>query len=146
MHAPELRTKIERQTPIESASFTDTDWQDFDAEAARFIDCHFADAHFTRTNFAAATFARCQFARCRITHADLRDAAFTECQLLDRNDTTGCAFDFTDLRNAKFTKCDLSLCEFSHCDLFSIEMDESTLRGVRFHRVDFSHAYSPKIV
>jgi fluoroquinolone resistance protein len=142
----QLRTKIDQQTPVEAASFTDTGWQDFDGEDARFIGCRFIGTAFTGTRFTAASFTNCQFARCRFSHADLRDTVFEGCDFTDRNDPAGCAFVFTDLRQAKFVKCDLSLCEFSHSDLFSIEMDESTLRGARFQKVDFSHAYSRKVV
>jgi fluoroquinolone resistance protein len=146
MDALQLRAKIDQQIPVEAASFTDMDWQDFAGEAARFVDCQFTEAHFTGTIFTAATFVRCRFVRGRFSHADLREAVFESCDFTDRNDPAGCAFAFTDLRQAKFVKCDLSLCEFSHSDLFSIEMDECTLRGARFQKVDFSHAYSRKVV
>jgi fluoroquinolone resistance protein len=146
MDLAQVRARIDQQSPVESASFTDNDWQDFDGEGACFVDCEFADTHFTGTNFASTTFTRCRFLRCRFSHADLREAAFTACLFLDRSDSAGCAFALTDLRQAKFVKCDLSLCEFSHSDLYAIEMDECTLRGARFIKVDFSHAYSRKVV
>jgi fluoroquinolone resistance protein len=145
MDAEQVRARIDQRSAIESASFADGDWNDFDGEGSRFVECHFAEAQFSGTNFAAATFARCQFTRCRFSHADLREAAFTECKLLHRNDNAGCVFAFSDLRQARFVNCDLSLCAFQHSDLFSIELDACTLRGARFHRIDFSHAYSRKI-
>jgi fluoroquinolone resistance protein len=146
MDAAQVRAKIDQQSPVESATFFDFDWHDFDGEGARFIDCHFVEAQFGGTNFGSATFARCHFIRCRFSHADLRDTAFNECQFLDRADTTGCIFTFSDLRQARFLKCDLSLCEIDRSDLFSIEMDACNLRGARLHRIDFSHAYSRKVV
>jgi fluoroquinolone resistance protein len=146
MEAKQVRVKIDQRSPIESASLTDIDWYDFDGEDACFIGCHFQNAQFGGTNFASATFARCRFIRCRFSRADLRDAAFDECQFLEPADTGGCGFAFSDLRQAKFLKSDLSLCEFDRSDLFSIEMDACNLRGARFHRIDFSHAYSRKVV
>jgi uncharacterized protein YjbI with pentapeptide repeats len=54
-------TRIDQRTGIESASFADGDWNDFDGEGTRFVECRFADAQFSGTNFAGAIFAQCQF-------------------------------------------------------------------------------------
>jgi fluoroquinolone resistance protein len=58
----------------------------------------------------------------------------------------GCSFAFSDLRNVRFLQCDLSFAAFDRSDLFSVEMDRCNLLGSRFTKVDFSHAYSRKVV
>lgn len=146
MNSAQLRAAVDQRGSVESRQFTDMDWQDFDGESACFVDCDFVDAHFSGTNFVTATFTRCRFIRCRFSHADLRDAIFTESHFVARNDPAGCSVAFSDLRGSRFLKCDLSLCEISRSDLFSIEMDECVLRGARFDKVDFSHAYSRKVI
>ena len=147
MNNQQLKARFKAGDAIEGAVFPDVDWSDLDCQSANFVGCRFEEAHFPGAIFAAAGFTRCQFNRCRFPHADLSDATFDECVFATRDDPpTGCAFAFSDLRRAKFLRSDLSLCEFERCDLFSIEVDHCVLRGARFHKADFSHAYSRKVV
>lgn len=143
----QLKATLARRVPIEAAALDAVDWTDFAAEEAQFLDCQFDQVGFAGTNFTGARFTRCRFVRCRFSHAELRDAVFESCGFLARDAASeGCSFAFSSLRAARFTGCDLSLCRFDRSDLFDIEMDHSILRGARFHRVDFSHAYSRKLV
>jgi uncharacterized protein YjbI with pentapeptide repeats len=52
----------------------------------------------------------------------------------------------SELRQARFGRCDLSFATFERSDMFAIEMDQCNLRGTRFEKADFSHAYSRKMV
>jgi fluoroquinolone resistance protein len=147
MDIQDLRSKLDGGDLIEGATFADMDWCDLDCENARFADCVIDQAQLSSTIFAGAKFSRCQFPRCRFSRADLSDAEFDECSFTVKDDTpVGCAFVFSDFRRARFRKCDLSLCQFERSDLFSVEMDKCNLRGARFHKVDFSHAFSRKVI
>lgn len=147
MNIEQLRSKLSGNDPIEGARFADFDWADLDCENARFSDCVIEQAQLSNVILVGAKFSRCQFSRCRFSRSDLADAEFEECVFTTRDDTPiGCAFVFSDLRRARFTKCDLSLCQFERSDLFAVEMDQCNLRGARFHKADFSHAFGRKLV
>ncbi len=142
-----LKAKLKAEQPIEGATFTDVDWSDLDCESARFNDCLIEHAQYSNAIFTGATFSRCQFHRCRYSRSDLTAAAFEDCSFTVRDDApVGCSFAFSDLRRARFVNCDLSFCEIERSDMFSVEMDRCNLRGARFHRVDFSQAFSRKVV
>lgn len=147
MGMQQLRSKLDGKEPIDGATFTDVDWCDLDCENGTFTDCVIEQARFSNVNFAGAKFSRCRFLQCRFSRSDLSDAEFEECVFTARNDTPmGCTIMFSDLRRTRFRQCDLSLCQIERSDLFSTEMDQCNLRGARFHKVDFSHAYSRKVI
>jgi fluoroquinolone resistance protein len=146
MDTGQLRARLAKG-PIEDAQLAEVAWTDLDCEGAKFNRCSFAGAQFTNTVFSGARFVGCRFLGARFSHAELGEAAFEECQFATRDTAaTGCSFAFSNLRDARFTTCDLSLCQFDRSDLFAIEMDQCVLRGARFNKVDFSHAYSRKLV
>jgi fluoroquinolone resistance protein len=126
---------------------TDPDWTDHQAEDAVFTDRVFDRPQFTGTQFAGARFTRCRFLHARFAQADLPGAIFESCTFTAPDDRTeGASFALSNLRAARFLRCDLSLARFDRCDMFDITMDQSTLRGARIHRADFTHAYSRKLV
>ncbi len=146
MDTGQLRAKL-GHGPIEDAQLHEVAWTDLDCEAAQFNRCSFAGAQFTNTVFSGARFVGCHFFGARFSHAELGEAVFEDCQFATRDaDAAGCSFVFSNLRDARFRNCDLSLCQFDRSDLFGIEMDQCVLRGARFIKVDFSHAYSRKLV
>ena len=147
MDMKKLRSKLDRGEPVGGAAFLDTDWTDFNCENAKFTDSGFDQAQFSNVVFSGTKFVRCKFQRCcffprRSERYGIRGVRFY------RSGRTG---PVAPLRSAicggpDFWKCDLSLCQIERSDLFSIEMDQCVLRGARFHKVDFSHAYSRKLV
>jgi fluoroquinolone resistance protein len=146
MDAVQLKAELAKG-PIEDAQLKDIAWTDLDCEAAQFRRCSFAGAQFTNTVFSGARFVGCRFVGARFSHAELAEAAFEDCRFATRDtDAAGCSFAFSNVRDARFRTCDLSLCQFDRSDLFGIEMDQCILRGARFNKVDFSHAYSRKLV
>src|ERR1700677_2630657 len=147
MNLADLRSKLDGRHTIEGATFADVDWTDLDCENAAFTDCSIEAAQLSNVVFAGAKFLRCRFLRCRFARSDLSDAEFEDCAFTTRDDQpVGCSFVFSDLRRAQFRKCDLSLCQIERSDLFSVEMHQCNLRGARFHKTDFSHAYSRKVI
>jgi fluoroquinolone resistance protein len=142
MDAAQLHDRLTNGAPIEGASLTDIDWAERRYDDAMFVDCGFSAAQFTATGLAGARFTRCRFA-----HADLHEATFEDCVFVDRAEKVeGCNFAFSDLRDVRWLQCDLSLAVFDRCDLFSVELDRCNLLGARFTKVDFSHAYSRKVI
>ena len=147
MDHSELHDRLTAGAPIQGADLSAIDWQDADYDAPVFIDCQFTAVGFNNTKFQGGRFKDCRFARCRFAHADLREAVFEACGFVDRTgDPEGCGFAFSDLRSARFARCDLSFAVFERCDLFSIELERCNLLGADFIKVDFSHAYSRKVV
>ena len=143
----QLVEELAREALIADAQLGEVAWADLDYAGARLARCSFAGAHAANTVLSGATFAGCQFSGARFSHAELNEAVFEECQFVNRGDkAVGCSFAFSNLRDARFVKCDLSLCQFDRSGLFSIEMDQCVLRGARFDKADFSHAYSRKLV
>jgi fluoroquinolone resistance protein len=143
----QLKAMLAAGTPIAGATCEGVDWSDLDAEAAVFTDCLFQAAHFANSNFGGARFIRCRFPRARFSRADLKDCGFEDCVFVERSkETVGCTFMLSELRQARFARCDLSFATFERSDMFAIEMDPCNLRGTRFEKADFSHAYGRKIV
>ena len=147
MDLEQLQANIAAKRPIEDASLSGVDWTYLDCEDATFTGCLIDRGQFSNVILAGAKFSRCQLPACRFSRSDLSDAEFQECGFAVRDDEpAGGTFVFSDLRRAKFTRCDLSLGRFERSDLFAVEMDQCNLRGARFHKADFSHAYSRKLV
>ena len=143
----DIQALLAQNRPITGATLSDIDWTDFAAEDAVFTDCIFPRAQFTGTGFAGARFTNCRFPRARFAQAELPGAIFESCHFTTPEDRAdGVAFALTNLRAARFLRCDLSLARFDRCDMFDITIDQSTLRGARLHRADFTHAYSRKLV
>ena len=143
----QLATHLAARQPIQSASFAEADWNELPAEDATFQDCLFEAAAFTSTLFSGARFLRCRFLRCRFSHTDLQQAAFEDCTFHARDHAAeGCTFLFANLHATRFLRTDLSMAVFDRSELFDIAMDHCTLRGARFHKADFSHAYSRKVI
>jgi fluoroquinolone resistance protein len=142
-----LQALLEDRRIIAGETLSDVDWADLDAEAAIFTDCLFDAAQFANTNFEGARFTRCRFPRARFSRVNLKDSHFEDSVFVDRaNEAVGCVFLLSELRQARFERCDLSFAAFERSDLFAIEMDQCNLRGTRFVKADFSHAYSRKMV
>ena len=132
---------------IEGKDLGDIDWQDRSYDEPVFLNCSFTETRFTSTGLVGGRFTGCRFLRCGFSRADLLEAVFTDCVFVDRTDPPeGCRFAFSGLRSSRFTRCNLSFVEFDRCDLFSVEMDRCNLLGASFSKMDFSHAYSRKIV
>ncbi len=143
----QLKQALAREAVIADAELGDVAWADLDGEGARFSRCSFAGVHATNALLSGASFTGCHFSGARFSHAELNEAVFEECQFTSRDDkAVGCSFAFSNLRDARFVKCDLSLCTFDRSGLFSVVMDQCVLRGARFAKADFSHAYSRKLV
>ena len=143
----DLQARLADGQAIVSETLEAIDWQNGSFEAAVFTDCVFVNALFIGANFAGARFTRCRFQRCRFAHADLHEALFEDCVLVDRGEPpAGTAFASCDLRSARLRQCDLSFAAFDRCDLFCIDMEGCNLLGSRFSQVDFSHSYSRKLV
>jgi fluoroquinolone resistance protein len=147
MDGTRLRSELAAGKAIEGATFPDVDWCDLNCENAVFADCLIERAQVSNAVFTCAKFSRCRFHHCRFSRADLREVEFDACGFTVRDDPpTGCAFVFSDLRRTRFLNCDLSFCQIERSDMFSVEMDLCNLMGARFHKVDFSQAYSRKVV
>ena len=112
---------------VEGADLSNIDWQAFAVEGACFAACRFAPGRFSRIVMAETRFEECVF-------------------VSREGDPAGCTFSVCDMRACCFDRCDLSLCHFERCDLFEVEMEQCQLRGARFVKPDFSHAYSRKLV
>jgi len=144
---PQLTTKLFRRTQIDAADLSAVDWTDLACEEAHFTACTFTNTQFAGTNLAAARFDNCTFTACRFTRAELQEARFEACRFLPGAiKTEGCTFTFTNMRATRFLRCDLSLARIERSDLFDITMDQCTLRGATFHKLDFSQAYSRKLI
>ncbi len=142
-----LHDRLTEGSPINGADLSAIDWQDRGYDDPVFIGCSFADSRFISTRLAGGRFINCRFLRSRFSHADLRETVFQDCLFVDRADQPeGCGFAFSDLRSARFVRSDLSFATFDRCDLFSVEMERCNLLGASFTHVDFSHAYSRKVV
>ena len=146
METTALQQRLSRGETIEHADLSAIDWEDLNAEDARFSACLVRTASFRNTRLNGAVFTRCQLPHARFTHADLRGALFEDCVLIDRADgTEGSHFVSSELRDARFLRCDLAFATFERCDLNAVEMTTCNLLGARFAKSDFSRAIGKKI-
>lgn len=147
MDAQELLQKLTGGGIVQNAVFSELAWPTDEFQSLRFTECLFEKINFLDACLSGASFVRCQFRRCRFAHADLQDAEFEDVEFVDRTEgPSGCHFLISDLRGSKFVRCDLSLCVIERSELHSITMEDCNLRGVRLERVNFSRAYSRKII
>lgn len=121
MTREELAGFLAKNQTVTAAQFdAEMNWTDLDATDARFVDCRFERAGLVNVILASADFTRCHFSQCRFARSDLR--------------------------HARWHGCDLQLAVFERSDLYATLMEDCNLRGARFDHVDFSHAFSRKLV
>ena len=131
---------------IEGAALTARDFPDRDLADIVLTGCLIEDAQLSALKAPGARFVRCRILRSRFSHADLREAAFEDCQLFDPEAKAGAAFAFTDLQQARFTRCDLALASFEGSGLYAAEFDDCNLMGAAFPRADFSRSFRRSLV
>ena len=137
-------TELEAGGAYEALDLSGYELSERDLSDARFTRCTLSDAQVSALLAPGARFIECRFVRCRFAHADFREANFSRCSFADSESHSGAQFAFSQLDQARFEACDLSFAEITRSSLWAVRFQESNLRGARFHRADFTRAFSGK--
>ncbi|MBN1965379.1 MAG: pentapeptide repeat-containing protein [Anaerolineae bacterium] len=107
------------------------------------FDLTLRQCRFERVDFSGATLAglhciQCTFIDCDFTEADLPEARFEDTCFYRA--ATQCRFTRANLKLAAFVQCDLRMCEFERAMLARAEFDEVNAMGANFHLAQFENA------
>lgn len=138
--------KLEPGARFLGADLSALDFTDADLTDAVFESCTLREVQVQGAGLQGARFVGCRLVRCRFAHADLREAAFEDCNFADDDGHAGVQFAFGRLDEARIRNCDLSFARFQRLSAYGLEMEACNLRGAAFLRADFSRAFGRSVV
>ena len=141
----QFQKPLEQQSSFTSMVFKEFDWTD-ESEELTFLNCQFRNITFRDSHFIDCHLIKCEFDTCAFDRANLLDCEFDKCKFYNGEQEVGCSFKFAAFPGTVFRHSDISLCNFSHANLYRVEMENCQGPGVDCSYTTSAQTVGPSVM